>query len=110
MKQNQAIFMLKSCLLGILTLGLAASCSSLNQPTQQQQALKRWNDARCGVLVGLATDQYKHGNLDGSRATVDEAMKLSPDSAPAHLLSAKLYIESGQLEVAERELALCPPG
>lgn len=106
MKQNHAIIMLKSCLLGVLTLGLAASCSNSKEPTQQEQALKRWDDARSGVLVGLATDQYDHGNFERSRATVDEAMKLSPDGAAAHLLSAKLYIESGQLEVAERELAL----
>ena len=105
MKQNHGIITLKSCLLGAVLLGLV-SCASSKEATQKEEALKRWDDARSGVLVGLATDQYDHGNLDRSRATIDEAINLSPDSAVAHLLSAKLYIEAGQLEVAERELVL----
>ncbi|HEX4052818.1 MAG TPA: tetratricopeptide repeat protein [Tepidisphaeraceae bacterium] len=105
MKQNHGIITLKSCLLGVVLLGLV-SCASSKEATQKEEALKRWDDARSGVLVGLATDQYDHGNLDRSRATIDEAINLSPDSAVAHLLSAKLYIEAGQLEVAERELVL----
>jgi tetratricopeptide (TPR) repeat protein len=97
--------MRKSCLIGLLMLGLAASCSDSKEPSQSQVALKNWNDARSAVLVGLASDQYDNGNFERSRATLDEAIKLSPDRAAAHLLSARLYIEAGQLEVAERELA-----
>jgi len=106
MTGNFGVTMRKSCLLGFLMLGLLASCSDSQAPSQQQVALKQWNDARSAVLVGLAVDQYDNANFERSRATVDEAIGLSPDSAAAHLLSAKLYIEAGQLEVAERELAL----
>ena len=67
--------------------------------------MKRWNAARSAVLLGLARDQYDNQNFDKARQTVDESLKMSPDSAPAHILSAKLYIEQGQLEAAERELA-----
>ena len=97
--------MRESRILVFLTLGLIASCSD-SQPSQQQAAMKQWNDARSAVLVGLAVDQYDNANFDRSRATVDQAIGLSPDSAAAHLLSAKLYIEAGQLEISERELAL----
>jgi tetratricopeptide (TPR) repeat protein len=93
-------------ILAVLMLGLIASCSNSQDPSQQQAAMKQWNDARSAVLVGLAVDQYDNANFDRSRATVDQALGLSPDSAIAHLLSAKLYIEAGQLEIAERELAL----
>jgi tetratricopeptide (TPR) repeat protein len=104
--ENFGVTMRKSCLLGLLMLGVLASCSDSQGPSQQQAAMKQWNDARSGVLVGLAVDQYNNANFDRSRTTIDEAIGLSPDSAAAHLLSAKLYIEAGQLEVAERELAL----
>lgn len=95
-----------SRMLFLLMLGFVASCSSTQDPSAQQTAIKQWNDARSNVLVGLAADQYANANFDRSRATIDQAISLSPDSAAAHLLSAKLYIEGGQLEVAERELAL----
>jgi tetratricopeptide (TPR) repeat protein len=93
-------------LLAILLLGLIVSCSDAQDKSQQQAAIKQWNEARSAVLVGLATDQYKNANFDRSRATVDQAISLTPECAPAHLLSAKLYVEAGQLEIAERELAL----
>jgi tetratricopeptide (TPR) repeat protein len=103
--KNFCVTMRTSRLFVFLLLGLIVSCSD-SQPSQQQAAMKQWNDARAGVLVGLAVDQYDNGNFDRSRATVDQAIGLSPDSAAAHLLSAKLYIEAGQLEISERELAL----
>ncbi len=105
MTENFGVTMRKSCWLGFLMLGLLAGCSDSQAPSQQI-ALRQWNDAHSAVLVGLALDQYNNGNFDRSRATVDEAIGLSPDNAAAHLLSSKLYIEAGQLEVAERELAL----
>jgi tetratricopeptide (TPR) repeat protein len=58
------------------------------------------------VLLSLARDQYTNGNFDKSRQTLDEALKLSDDCEPAHVLSAKLYIEAGQLEAAEQELTV----
>ena len=44
-------------------------------------------------------------NFEKSRYTVDEALKLNPKDANLHILSAKLGIEQGELELAERELA-----
>jgi len=89
-----------------LALGLMLSaCSTSKEPSAQETANKQWNDARSSVLVGLASDQYQNANFEKSRATIDQALRLSPGSAPARLLSAKLYIETGSLEAAERELA-----
>ena len=96
--------MRKYCFL-LIVIPLLAACSQHKDPGQQQAAETRWNDARSNVLLGLARDQYNDQNFDKARETVDEALKMTPDSAPAHILSARLYIEQGQLEAAERELA-----
>jgi tetratricopeptide (TPR) repeat protein len=102
--------MRKLWLLILVLAPLAASCADSKDPGQHEMAMKRWTDAQANVLIGLAGDQYKNGNFDKSRATIDEALKLAPQSAAAHVLSAKLYIEAGQLEAAERELAAARQG
>ena len=75
------------------------------KPTQKAEATAQWNDARASVMGGLADDQFKNGNFDKSRTSVDEALRLNPKSPNLHILSAKLAIEQGQLELADRELA-----
>jgi Flp pilus assembly protein TadD len=85
---------------------LLGGCQQGRTPTQKEEAAREWNGARSSVLTSLANEQYKSGNFDKCRRTVDEALKMTPDSEPLHVLSAKLAIENGQLEVAEQELAL----
>jgi tetratricopeptide (TPR) repeat protein len=106
MIQDIGVAMRKSIRLGIALVLMLSACSTSKEPSAQETANKQWNDARSAVLVGLASDQYQNANFDKSRATIDQALRLSPGSAPARLLSAKLYIETGSLEAAERELAL----
>lgn len=89
---------------GLVLLLLLAACASTKSPSAQEAANKRWNDARANVLSTLAADQYANGNFDKARSTIDQAIRLSPDNAAGRVLSAKLYIEAGQLEAAEREL------
>lgn len=90
---------------GLLALLAAAGCQSgPAKPTPKEEATKKWNAARAAVLAGLARDQFQSGNFDKARQTVDEALRMVPDHAPLHVLSAKLLIEKGQLEAAEREL------
>lgn len=96
--------MLRNSIVVLILIPLFVSCASSNGPSSQQMAEKRWSDARAVVLIGLARDQYSNGNFEKSRATLDEALRLAPDNVAAHVLSAKLYIEAGQLEAAEREL------
>src|SRR5437867_2865776 len=68
-------------------------------------ATARWNGTRANVLYSLAKDQFKAGNLEECRKTVNSALKLDPKNPALHILSARLAIEQGQLEAAERELA-----
>jgi tetratricopeptide (TPR) repeat protein len=90
-----------------LILLLAAGCQSVaKQKTQKQTATDQWNAARASVLYSLAQDQYATGNFDKCRESLDDALKLQPNSAKLRILSGKLAIEQGQLDVAEKELAL----
>ena len=90
----------------LIVAALLAGCASTTKsPTQQEQARREWNDAQSTVLIGLASDQYKNGDFEKSRATINQALAMTPTSPAAHILSAKLYIEAGQLEPAEGELA-----
>src|SRR3954470_23001218 len=83
---------------------LAGGCASNRKtPTQKQAATQQWNHARANVMFGLARDQYATGNFDPSRKTVDEALHLDPDNAQLRVLSARLAIEAGQLELADKE-------
>jgi tetratricopeptide (TPR) repeat protein len=96
--------MRKFCILFLMTAPLLAACSQHKDPSEQEMAVKRWDDARSAVLLGLARDEYDNQNFDKARQTVDEALTMTPDNPTAHILSARLYIEQGQLEAAEREL------
>lgn len=90
-----------------LAVAAASGCAAPGPaaPTEREQAQKRWGAARANVLVSLAKDQYRTAQFDKARQTVDEALRLSPENAQGHLVSARLHIEKGQLESAERELA-----
>jgi len=94
-------------ILGLL-LTLAGCASDGKKPHGEQQkdaARKQWAGARAAVLHNLASEQYQTGNFDKCRATLDDALKLAPDNPALHLLYAKLCIEQGNLEIADRELA-----
>ena len=91
------------CLVSLLLVG---GCNTNKKhQTAKEKAYKQWAAARANVMYGLARDQYATGNFENSRKTVTEAIKLNPDHVQLRLLSAKLAIESAQLEMAERELA-----
>jgi len=97
--------MWKAVVWSLIAAGLIVGCASATKsPGATEQARKDWNDAQSTVLIGLASDQYKNGDFEKSRATVDQALRMTPVSTAAHILSAKLYIEAGQLEPAEGEL------
>jgi tetratricopeptide (TPR) repeat protein len=90
----------------VITIVLATGCSSGNKkPDPKEEAAKRWNTTRAGVIYSLALSNYESGNFAKARQNIDEASRLAPESAPMRILSAKLHIELGALELAERELA-----
>ena len=84
---------------------LLVGCSSMKNK-QREAGKKEWNTARANVLFSLARDQYTTGNHDKSRQTVNDALAMDPEHAQLRILSAKLYIEQGQLESAEADLKL----
>ena len=87
-----------------LAILLTASGCQNSKSKDKKEAAARWNKARAGVMYSLANDQFKAGNLEQCRKTVDGAIKLDPQNPSLHILSAKICIEQGQLEAAEREL------
>jgi Flp pilus assembly protein TadD len=87
-----------------LAILLSAGGCQNGKAKDKKEATARWNRARAGVMLSLANDQFKAGNLEQCRKTVDGALKLDPQNPSLHILSAKLCIEQGQLEMAEREL------
>lgn len=96
-------------ILPVLALAAAMGCnSSLTKAprNQKQEMTEQWNTARSGVLASLATEQYGNGNLVKARESVDNAIKMSPKIAALHVLSGKIAIEQGQLELAQKELQL----
>lgn len=90
----------------LLTAFLAGGCQPKTRQSNKEQANLRWNAARAGVMLTLAKDQYSTGNFEKCRKTLDDALKLDPQNPQLHLLSAKLSLEQGKLEAAERQLML----
>ena len=89
----------------VLTAAGCSSSSGPKKPTEKELATERWKTARAAVMVNLAKDQYRNGQFEKARKSADEALRLSPKNAQAHLVSARLLIEKGQLEAAEQALA-----
>lgn len=75
-----------------------------NKQTGKQQMTQQWQDARAGVQYGLARQQYESGNLNNARQSVDQALLLNPLHVEAMILSARISIEQGHLELAEQTL------
>ena len=93
----------------LVVIAAVAGCqhdSKKKAPTQKEQAVAEWNQARAGVLASLAKSQYETGNFEKSQQTANEALRLDPTNAGLHVLCGRLSIEQGQLEQADRELAL----
>lgn len=73
---------------------------------QKKEAYQHWNATRAGIQASLATERYKLGNMEDARKAIDEAIKLDPQNAGYHIISARIFIEGNQLELADRELQL----
>ena len=87
-----------------LVLTMAATGCDSAKKKNSKAANARWNSARANVLCSLAKDQFKSGSFDKCRKTVTDALKMDPTHSELRILSAKLAIEQGQLDLAEREL------
>jgi Tfp pilus assembly protein PilF len=105
-KQQQKKSRTWQLVLAALVVALTAGGCQNGKGKDKKEATARWNRARAGVMLSLGADQFKAGNLDQSRTTVDAALKFDPQNPAIRVLSAKIYIEQGQLEAAERELVV----
>ena len=76
-----------------------------NQQTSNNEAKLRWKATRAAVLGNLAKEHYENGIFDQARDTVKDALALNPENPFLHVLSAKIAIEEGRLESAEKSLA-----
>lgn len=92
------------CLLAVIAAGCNAPGEKTNAQSNKDAAKKQWAGARANVMGSLAKEQYENGNFDKSRTTIDEALKMDPENTPIRVLSAKLAIEQGNLELADKEL------
>jgi tetratricopeptide (TPR) repeat protein len=95
--------MRKTTLLVLLS-ALLAGCADTKQPTAKEQGMQNWNAARASVLLGLARDQYTAGDFDKARETINQAIQMDATSTSVRILSARIAIEQGQLELADQEL------
>lgn len=88
----------------VAMIALAAGCSSAMPKSDKNLATAAWKKARAAVMVSLARDQYEAGNFDGARSTVTEAIVLVPEAPELRVLSGRIAIEQGNLDLAESEL------
>jgi tetratricopeptide (TPR) repeat protein len=88
----------------LLSVFLAGCADDSKQQTPKQEALQNWNAARASVMLGLAKDQYTAGDFDKARDTINQAIQMDALSTSIRLLSARIAIEQGQLELADQEL------
>jgi tetratricopeptide (TPR) repeat protein len=84
--------------------GTKAPGEKTNGETQKDQMKRQWASARANVMANLATEQYDNGNFDQARKTCNEALAMDPENVPLRVLSAKIAIEQGNLELADKEL------
>jgi tetratricopeptide (TPR) repeat protein len=109
MLNRPSMLVVQAAAAGLALLVTASGCGNsagekTNAQTQREKAQKHWAGARAGVMGSLAKEQYETGNFEKCRETIDEALKMDPDNVPIRVLSAKLAIEQGNLELADKEL------
>jgi tetratricopeptide (TPR) repeat protein len=86
---------------------LLSGCAGTDSgPTQAEAAKANWNSARAAVLASLAKDQFASGQTEKCRQTLDEALKLDPQSLALQVLSARVAIEQGRMEQARLALEM----
>lgn len=96
--------MRKLLAISLIGLLLITGCSGSKKKTktQREEATLQWNRARASLLVTLANDQYKAGNIEKSKDTVTQALRMDPTNPRLHVLAAKIAIEQSELELAQK--------
>ena len=89
-------------LAAVVWVAAAGGCApKAKKPTIKEKAEAQWNGARASVMISLAQDQYKSGNFEKARQTVDDAIKLVPESAE---VTEVVEVEAPTSQPAEAEV------
>ncbi len=89
----------------VVTLAVSGCAKKKNHDQWVEKADTRWSKLRTGVMVEMAYQQFKAGQLDVAEKTVRDAMQSNPDAPELHLLAGRIALERGQLERAYHLLA-----
>jgi len=80
---------------------LIAGCQTdgvSNHEKWKQQADSRWHRMRSGVLLDMAREQFKTGDLERARESVRKGLSIDSDHAGLQLLAGRIALEKGKLE------------
>lgn len=101
-----SIFIIKALVAASVGVAGLTGCNSSpnQQKTQREAAQQQWNQARAGIMHSLASDQFKTGNFDKARRTVEEALSIDPQNIHLHILAARISIEQNRLDQADQQL------
>ncbi len=83
---------------------LAGGCNQVQVKEAQVDAQRRWYRARATMILSVAKEQLKVGDLDKAGSSAIEALSMDPNNVPARLLLGKVLIEQGSYKAASAEL------
>src|ERR1043165_10218352 len=90
---------------GALLIGVLTGChDAKKEQSQKEKVTQQWNNARAGVVFAIAKQQFEGGDFDKCRQSLADTLKMEPRFVPALILQARVAIEQGQLELAEKAL------
>ena len=95
----------------VVLIALVAGCQSqpaARQPSIHELGLRQWNTTRAQVLLSLAGDQYKTGNFDKCRQTLDDALQLDPSNG-SYQPRASMKSAAGRSSHCVTRIATCIP-
>jgi tetratricopeptide (TPR) repeat protein len=81
---------------------VAAGCGPTNIEKTRAAARDRWTTSRAEIATKLAQGCFERGELGRARDHLKEAMKGDAPYAPMYLLAAKLAVEDGKFDDAQR--------
>ena len=86
---------------------VAVSGCQSRHSKHKAEATERWNSARLKINMNLGQQQFESGELDKAVATVGNALIMTPDYLPGHLLLGQIYLEKDQGERAAESFTKC---
>lgn len=108
LKRNQVIFSWSAVMAMVL---LFAGCEAVfnnklltrhfSNEDKQVSAQKRWNDFRGDVRLKMVGQHLDAGRYDEAEKILSEARELLTDRPEVHRLSARLYFETEQFQMAQ---------